>query len=217
MKAGCGCFLALMVAGGLAIGFVWVGVRMLEAPEWRAPATTPAEGKAAQEKLFQIVSGSARSRTANAPRPPVVLSEREVNAFLSRHLGQVGELPLSDISVRLPARGRVEMVARVPLRHLLSEPPLAALGATRLPAGWVDRPVWLHIEAETSVEVVGNGQRRYLRLDIWRFRLGQQPLPSVLPRLLLDPATLGLLRWRMPDTVSDIVIERDRVVITRSS
>lgn len=214
MKLGCGCTLALLPVVGLAAGCLWVGAQMLRTPEISPVSTTAAEGKAAQDKLFALIAGGSRGQKSTAGS--VVLSERELNAFLSRHLGQVGELPLSDIGIRLPESGRVEIVARVPLRNLLSEPPVAGVRGS-IPTRWLDRRVWLHFDGDARVEAGGSAGRRYLRLDLRRFSVGRQPLPTVLTRLMLDPATSALLRWRLPDSVIDITIEPGRAVVRTAS
>ena len=216
MKLGCGCVVALLVLAVLAAGTTWAVVQMLRAPDVVPAAATPAEGKAAQEKLYAIISRSDRPRQAKGPPRPIVLSEREVNAFLSRHLGQVGELPLTDIAVRLPAPGRIEMIGRVPLRHLLGGRLLTSAGEA-LPQRWRDRLVWLHVEAEASVEVTATGRRRYLRFDVRRFLIGRQAFPSVVPQLMLDSETLRLLRWPLPEAVNDVRIEPGRAVVTTAS
>jgi len=51
----------------------------------------------------------------------------------------------------------------------------------------------------------------------WRLALGRQPLPGVLPLLLLDPLILSQLRWRIPETVEAITIETRMVVIRIAS
>ena len=60
-------------------------------------------------------------------------------------------------------------------------------------------------------------ERRYLRLDVREFAVGRQGLPAVLLRILLDPRTLGVLRWPLPDSIEAITIEPGRVVIRLAS
>lgn len=217
MKLGCGCTLVLLLIIGLVAGSVWIGIQVLRSPEFVPVPATAAEGKAAQEKLFDLMqTGASRSRGARAASSTVVVSERELNAFLARHLEQVGALPLSNIGVRLPAQGRVEIVAQIPLRMLLSEPPFASLGAS-IPKRWLDRRVWLHFDGNARVESGGSAGRRYLRLELRRFLVGRQAFPAVLARVVLDPATLTLLRWRLPETVLDVTIEPGRAVVRRAS
>jgi hypothetical protein len=86
-----------------------------------------------------------------------------------------------------------------------------------LPAGWIERPVWVRVRARAQIEPSATTRRRYLRLDVERFWLGQRRLPSLLPRLLFSPTTLGLLRWPLPAPVAEVRLETGRVVITTSS
>src|SRR5437899_2412778 len=94
---------------------------------------------------------------------------------------------------------------------------LSGLGHV-LPAVLLERPVWLMIRAHARVEPgVTRRERRYLRLDVREFAVGRQGLPAVLLRILLDPRTLGVLRWPLPDSIEAITIEPGRVVIRLAS
>ena len=204
----------LLIVAAISAGLAWATFQMLRSPEVQVPPATPSEGKAAQAKIFEVARRAEQGRAAGSSsgEPPVVFSERELNAFVSRHLTQAADLPLADIAVRLPDKGRVEITTRIPLRQLLSEP-LASVGS-RLPATWLDHGVWLRVGGEAGVERRGAGNRRYLRIDVDRLSVGRQPLPSILARLILDPATLQLLRWRLPDGVSNVAIEPGRAIVT---
>src|SRR3989441_7975086 len=101
--------------------------------------------------------------------------------------------------------------------YLVTEPPLSGLGHV-LPAVLLERPVWLRIRAHARVEPsVTRRERRYLRLDVREFAIGRQGLPAVLLRILLDPRTLGVLRWPLPDSIEAITVEPGRVVIRLAS
>jgi hypothetical protein len=139
-----------------------------------------------------------------------------VARLLARELPVAGEVPLTGVSVRLPGDDRLEIAGRLPLRVLLSEGPLA--GAVQmLPTAWSERPVWVRLRARARVEPSAGGLRRYLRLDVERFWIGRRRLPSLLPRLLFSPTTLGLFRWPLPAPVAGVRLETGRVVITTSS
>lgn len=190
-----------LFAGGLG----WLGTGILDTPK---VGGTPATGGSAPSKLWRLTSDNAQS--------PTTLSEREVARLLARGVPALGEVPLTAITVRLPGDGRLELAGRLPLRALLNEPPLAhALQV--LPAGWIERPVWVRVRARAQIEPSATTRRRYLRLDVERFWLGQRRLPSLLPRLLFSPTTLGLLRWPLPAPVAEVRLETGRVVITTSS
>lgn len=215
MRLGClGCLTVLIVTA-LVAGSAWLGFRMLQEPTFPALPTTAADGVRAQQKIFEVVRrGAGRSRTNGEP---VVLSERELNAFLSRHLAEAADLPLGDVGLRLAAGGTAEFKGRLPLRRLLTEPPLSAL-AVAVPTAWLERSVWLRLGARARIEPGTTlAQRRYLRLEVVEFAVGRQWLPTPFVRLLLDPATLRVLRWPVPDGVEAITIEKGRVVIRLAS
>jgi len=209
MRVGC-TVLAMAIVGvcGLAAGSVWIGSRMLQEPEVTVAAGTAEDGVRGQQKIYAILRGAGRA--AGRTRQ-IVLSEPELNAFLSRHLAEASKIPFGPGAVRLVGDGIIEFKGQVPLRHVLAI-------ANLLPAPWLERPVWLHLWARTSLEVEADrGQRRYLRFDIERVALGRQALPGVLPRLVLNPAILSQLRWRIPEAVEAITVETRMVVIRIAS
>jgi len=210
MRLGCMALVAAFaVIGGLAIGSAWMGSRMLQEPEVLATAGKAEDGVRAQQKIYDVLRGGARRARGRAHQ--VILSEAELNAFLARHLAEAAKVPLRLGAVRLVGDGIVEIKGDLPLGQLLSF-------AELLPAHWLERPVWLHFGARASLEVgADRGQRRYLRLDIERLALGRQPLPVMFLRLLLNPAILSQLRWRLPETVESITIETQMVVIRTAS
>lgn len=215
MRLGClGCLTVLIVVA-LVAGSAWFGFRMLQEPGFPVVPTTAADGARAQQKIFELVRrGAGRSGTNGEP---VILSERELNAFLSRHLAEAADVPFSDVGLHLAGREIAEFKSRLPLRHLLTEPPLSAL-AGAVPAAWLERPVWLRLSVRARIEPgTTRAQRRYLRLEVVEFAVGRQWLPAPLVRLLIDPATLRVLRWPVPDGVEAVTIEKGRVVIRIAS
>lgn len=209
MRVGCAVLVTTTaVVCGLAAGSLWVGSRMLQEPEVPAAAGTAEDGVRGQQKIYAIIRGAGR---ATGRTRQIVLSEPELNGFLSRHLAEAATIPFGPGAVRLVGDGMIEFKGQVPLRHVLA---IASL----LPTTWLEQPVWLHLWARASVEVgSARGQRRYLRLDIERFALGRQPLPGVLPVLLVNPVILGQLRLRIPETVEAITIETRMAVIRIAS
>ena len=211
MKAGCsGCLWAIAVLALVALvlgGAVGAGIRGLAKPEAAAlPATTAADGARAQQKIFDL---GRRARLAQ----PVVLTEAEVNALLSRHLVEARGVRLNTLGVRLVGGDRVELTGQAPLRQLLEEAGMQAIGRL-LPARWLEHPLWLRVGARVRVS---EGPRRQLRLDVEDFAVGRQRLPGGTLRLLLDPAAVGLLRWPLPEHVERVTIEPGRVVIQGAS
>lgn len=208
MRLGCGCLIGALVVAVLAGGGAWLIFQVLAEPAVPKPIMSAEDALRAQEKIYSILSRSApRGR-------PIVLSESELNAFLSRSLDETGET-LNDLRVDLMAAPNARIVGKTKLGALLTEPPFAALREV-MPASWLARPVWLTFTATAKVVAAG-GRRRSLRLDVHEFRAGRQQLPTLLVRLLLDPGALRLLRWSVPETVHGITIEKGQVVVQIAS
>jgi hypothetical protein len=211
MRAGCSGCLATLV--GVALGTLLIGgvltitVRILALPEGGAPVTSAADGTRAQQKLVALARQGRRPET-------VTLSEAEVNALLARHVVEVRGARLAGLSARLVGGDRMELRARTPLGLALDEVGVGAL-AGALPASWRARPVHLRVGARLTVDEAAGP--RQLRLDVDDFAVGRQRLPAPILRLLVDPATVALLRWRLPEHVERVGIEPGRVVIRTAS
>lgn len=213
MRSGCAVFLgvalAMVVLGGASL---WVGSRLVQEPEVPAAAGSPEDGIRGQQKIFDLARGGA-GRGRDGPHA-VVMSEAELNSFLSRNLIEVAKMPITVRAVRLAGDGVVELKGLVALRDVLSASPLASL----VPRAWLERQVWLHLTARASLEVgAARSRRRYLRFDLQRVAIGRQALPGFFRWLLPSPGVQALLRWRMPDSVESITIESGTVVIKTSS
>jgi hypothetical protein len=206
MRLGCtGCLGSILVIGlTMAVlgGGVVLGVRLLALPDTEEPRTSAAEGSRAQQKLLAL---ARRDRRAGA----VTLTEGEVNSLLDRHVVEAGGTRLSGLAVHLPGQNRVDLRARTTLGKVLDE---AGLGgaATALPRRWQARPVLLRAVGQVRID---DTAPRQLRLDLDAFYLGTQALPPAVLRLLLDPATAALLRWRLPEHVERVTIDPGRVTI----
>lgn len=194
--------IAALIVGGAA----GATVRMLAHPDLRVVPVTAADGARAQRKLFDLARQTRRGET-------IVLSEAEVNALISRHLVEARGVRLGTPTATLVGGDRVVVIGQSPLRHLLDEASLGGL-ANLLPTRWQIRPLWLRLGARVRVEA---GARRQLRMDVDEFAVGRQRLPAPLLRLLLDPASVGLLQWALPDHVERVGIEPGRVVIQTAS
>jgi hypothetical protein len=206
MKFGCsGCIvLVLVLALGalLLVGAVGGVIRMLADPEVTPAPVAAADGSRAQSKLLDLARPSKRGET-------VTLSEAEVNALLARHLVEARGVRLSAPSARLIGGDRLVLNAQSSVRQLFDEVSLG-LVADVLPSRWQARPVWVHVGARVRVD---GGPRRQLRMDVDEFAVGRQRLPSPLLRVMLDPASVGLLQWSLPSHVERVGIEPGRVVI----
>ena len=208
-----GCFgcLGALVMGALLTVSVWAVVQATRPPDAAEIQTSPADGFRAQQKLFEVVrrARSGRSHT-------VELSEREVNAFLSRHLAETAELPVSRLSARLHADSRAEVAGQVPWKEILEVPPLSLVSRV-LPAAWLQHKAWLSLLARVEVERAETArERRYLRLDVEAFHLGRLRLPEIMLRVFLDPSVLRLLRTPLPDGIAAIRVEGGRLLVETS-
>ena len=213
MRGGCAAALGItLVVVGLTGGTVWIGFRLLQEPQVTAAQGTPEDGIRAQQKIFDIARAEPARRGGRPHQTSI--TEAELNRFLSKNLVEVARVPVVFGGVRLPGDGAVELKALLPLRDVLSSSLVSGL----VPTPWLDRRVWLHVSATTSLEVgTTRSQRRYLRFDVQRLSIGRQPLPVTLLRVLSSPALQGLLRWRMPEAVEVITIEPGAVTIRTSS
>jgi hypothetical protein len=209
MRLGCGgCLATLMLlaclAGAVAAG-AWAVSLALQDPAVTVETPTAADSSRAQRKLFGLGDRGRRGET-------VVLSEREVNALLSRQLA--GELPFTSSAVRLLGNDRLELAGQLPLQQALADSGTSAL-LDPLPRSWARHPVWLHVHAHARVDA--GGRRPQLRLDVEQFALGRLPLPRIAARLLLDPESFRLLRLPLPEGVDSVAIEPGRAVIRIAS
>lgn len=221
MRLGCAT-VVLGFFGGLLLvlvafaGLAWFVLGVFDPPDLQPPAATLADWRSAQQKLSALTKRSSMGSGGFGVPGPIILSEREVNAFLDRVLVEVADLPLAGLTVRLVGKDSISFGARVPLGAILTEPPMSRL-RNALPSHWLERTVWLHLETETRLELNGGRPRRYLRLDVTRFAIGRRELPGFALRLIVNPATLRLLRSPLPDTIEGLRVEPERVVIRTGS
>src|SRR5262249_13203915 len=208
MKSGCGCGCAAVVLLSLVVGaLVWLGSGMLERPTIKSELGTSADGRRAQQKLFDLTRGGSRDR-----RAVVTLSEAELNALLNRHIpGE--QLPLQEMGIHLIGDGIVEITGRLPVRALWGDRVSRAVGL--LPERWASTPVWIRLRGPVQLELgAGRGHRRLLRLDVTYMSLGRRRLPTALLAFLPEGAVLRTTRWPVPDAVETVTVEPDRLTIT---
>ena len=213
MRSGCVVILgSLGLLLGLGGAALWAGSRLAQEPDVPVAQGSAEDGARAQQKIFDLIRGEAPK--ARGQPHEVVLTEAEINRFLSKNLVEVAGMPVAVRAVRLAGDGVVEFKGLLPLREMLSAAPVASL----VPSAWLERRCWLHLEAAASLEVgTGRKPRRYLRLDVQRFAIGRQRLPGMLLRLLAGPRVQELLRWRMPESVEGLTINPGALVIKTSS
>jgi hypothetical protein len=207
VRVGCsGCLTTILILGLILMvgASVWGTARALQDPAVSAVSWTAQDAASAQGKVFRLIRGAARD--------PVVLSEAEVNAFVSRNVDR-RDLPFEDPAVFLLDDDVVELLGRVPLRRLLAESPLVLLTDV-LPNEWLGHPLWLRVVGHVAFE---RDPRRQLRLDIRRVTAGRQWVPTIALRLFFDPASLRFVRVPVTESIADVRVERGRAVIRPTS
>ncbi len=221
MRLGCGgclgTLLFLAVLGGGALGVLWATSRAFAPPDTAPVQGTTEDGVRAQQKIVAIMrAGVGKPRSERVPQEHV-LSEAEINAFLSRHLGAIAGVSFDQFTVRLVGDGIVEVFGRVPLRRALGQE--VAAWMEYLPDSWKTAIVTvrlrgpLRLESETSP-----GQPKALRLEVTDAYIGQQRVPATAVEWMLGPDGRRLFtRLRVPSSVEAVTIERQRAVIRTMS
>jgi hypothetical protein len=214
MRLGCvGCLLFILVAvilGIAAAGALFFSANIFEDLDIQAPAFSQSDGYRAQQKLYEVI---LREGGKSSRRDAIVLSERELNAFLSRHLLEAASLSFSRLSVLLLSDNSVEFRGRTELRNLLKGFPFAQI-APYLPPGKLDEPVWVKVRGRLRMERGAvRRDREYASLDVSEFSLGAQPMGVWLLQILLGGRGQNLFRWQVPEVVQAIAVEEGRLVI----
>ena len=209
MKGCFGCvalIVVLLVIAVVGLGALFLSTNIFSAPEVRSVPFTKNDGHAAQQKLFEV---ALRQSGRSSRRDPLIITEPEANAFLSRHLEQSG-LPLSPIVVRF-ANGEMVAQGQTAFRNLLKGVPFRQI-APYLSTKRLDEPVWVTVGGRIKVE--GTGKSRTGSLEVTQFALGKQPLGSILLLLLMGPSAGGLLQWPVPAVVDQIRVGEGQLSIT---
>ena len=219
MRLGCvGCLLVILIIvifGVGAAGAVFFSANIFDEPEVQVTPFTTSDGYRAQQKLYEIV---LRDGKRSSRADPIVFTERELNAFLSRHLIDAADLSFSPISIVLFPDNTIEFRGRTLLRNLMQGVPFAQI-APYLPKSRADQPVWVRIRGELRLER-GTVQRdrEYGRLDVAEFALGTQPIGAWVLKFMLGGAGQSLFRWPVPSVVKGITVEDGRLIVqTRAS
>jgi len=212
MKLGCfGCFfltVGILVVVVLVGGVLLLSLSLAEAPKVSLIPFSKADGYSAQQKLFEVV---LRQSGRSSRTDPIVLTEREANAFLSHHLAEAAGVPLSPLVVRFES-GLLFAQGQTPVRNLFQGPPFAQL----LPYASdkrLDQPVWVTVRARISVEDSGGSANRYGTVTVTDLELGRQRVSSFLLYVMMGPSGAGLFRWRVPAVVENIQIEEGKAII----
>jgi hypothetical protein len=191
--------LCLGLLAGLAGAFL--ALRLLGAPDG-LPGPAEEAGAAAGLRAQHVLAQLALRETGLVKdRGPLVLTEEEVSALLTRHVS-VGALPLHPVRVTLaPARARV--AGRTRLGPLLR---LAGAGASW--TAWLpDLEVWMG--GEGRLEVAGG----WARLELERAWVGRQPVPVAWLRRALGLPPGWPAPLRLPRQVSHVEVGAGRLTI----
>jgi hypothetical protein len=210
VRQGCGCGCLTLVFGGLlVIGAVWYGTGMFGQADVGYEVGSPADGRRAQQKLFELAGRMASRRDS---KPVVVtLSEREINSFLVRHVPD--QLPLAEATVHLVGNGVVEIAGRVPLRSVLGDSLGAATRA--LPQQWGAQPVRIRLRGPLRLEsgTARPGPRR-LRIEVESLWIGRRRVPALVLTILPDGPLLRATRWPVSPSIESVVVEPGRLTVT---
>ena len=213
MKLGCaGCLILIVVLVFLAAvvgGFYVLSGNIFEEPRVEVLDWSRADVSGTRSKLYEIVQ---RDASQSGRQDPITFSEREINAWMARHLAETAGLRFEPFAMRL-TQGQFLLQGRTVLRSLLQGPPFAQL-APYLPAAQLNRPLWITVRGYVSVQPgEPGGKPGRARVTLTEFNLGKQPVGNWPFSVAMGPAGLGLLRWPVPGVVRDIDIEDRRVVV----
>jgi hypothetical protein len=198
-----------MFLGVVAGGFIFLSGNIFEDPRFDAVEWSRGDISGVRAKLSELVQ---RDAGHSGRQDPVVLSEREVNALVARHLAEAGGLRFDPFAVRL-AQGQFVLQGRTSVGSLLQGPPFAQL-APQLPAAQLNRPIWITARGYVSVDPgQPGGKQGRARVVLTEFTLGKQPVGSWPFYIVMGPTGSGVLKWNVPGSVTDIEIDDRRVVI----
>jgi hypothetical protein len=197
----------------LVVGGAWYGRSMLERGDAAYEMGSQADGRRAQQKLFEL-SGRVASPRRDSKRVTVTLFEREINSLLARHVPE--QLPLAEAAVHLVGNGVVEISGRLPLRSVFGDSIGSAAGA--LPQRWAGQPVWVRLRGPLRLEsgTARPGPRR-LRIEVESLWIGRRRVPAALLTVLPDGPMVRATRWPVSPSIESVVVEPGRLSVTSRS
>ncbi len=213
MKLGCvGCLILLVGLSfilALVGGFIFQADNIFAETQYEAGDWKRSDASAAWSALREIVQRDTRQ---SGRQDPIILTEREINALVARHLAETVGLRIDPFSMKL-AQGQFLLQGRTVLRSLLQGPLFSRL-AGYLRASPLDRPIWITVRGYIAVQPgEPGGKPGEARVVLTEFNLGRQPVGSWPFSVVMGSAGAGLLKWQVPGTLRDIDIENRRVVI----
>jgi hypothetical protein len=213
MRIGCaGCLILMVSLIFLAIlggGFFFLSGNIFEEPHFEVLDWSRADASTSRYKLSEVIQ---RDSGQSVRQDPIILTEREINALVARHLSETAGLRFDPFATRLTS-GQFLLQGRTLVRSLLQGPPFAQLAAY-LPAAQLDRPIWLSVRGYIAVQPGEHGGKPgRARVMLTEFNLGRQPVGSWPFSIVMGPAGSRLLTWSVPGALREIDIEDGRVVI----
>ena len=206
-RFGCvGCFFILGVVALIIVvllGTLALSTNIFEVPPLPSQDFTQEDGRRFQQKLAEIILRDAK---VSARKDPVVITQKELNAFLSRHLLESERIRFFPLVVQF-TKGTVEVRGQTELKSLLAGFPFN-LFDRYLPDSITHRPIWLAVRGQIKI-VRGRGE-----FVIDDFTLGRQTLSPWLFSWFFGRAASRLTEWRVPASVDQVVIEEGRAIIT---
>lgn len=213
MRPGCiGCFLLFVAVAFVAVlagGFFFMTGNIMDEPQREVLRWSPAEGSMARAKLYEVAQRDAGQSTR---QDPLILTEREVTALVSRHLAETAGLRFEPFAIKL-VRGQFVLQGRTVLRSLLQGPPFAQL-IPYLPPAQLDRLIWITVRGYLSLQPGAQGGKPGRgRVVLTEFNLGKQTVGNWPFSAVMGPAGSRLFDWPVPGGVRDVEIEDGRIVI----
>src|SRR5262245_11245425 len=213
MKLGCaGCLIlsiGLLFLAVVAGGFIFLSGNIFEEPRFEPVEWVRAAASAARTQPAEVVQ---RDVGQSGRQDPILLSEREVNALVARHLAETAGLHFDPFAIKL-TRGQFILQGRTVIGDLLQGPPFAQLGP-QLPAAQLKRPIWITARGYVTVEPGEPGGRLgRARVDLTEFSLGKQPVGTWPFSIVMGPAGSRVLKWPVPGALRDVEIDDRRLVL----
>ncbi len=212
MRLGCvGCFLVIVVVLAAVVvvgGVLFLSTNIFGTPDVKPVSYSKADGYTAQQKLYEIAQ---RQAGRSSRKEPVVLNEREVNAFLANHLAEVAGISVAPLAVKL-SHGRFFAQGQTTLRHLLSGRPFTYV-FKYIPEHRLKQPVWVTVRGGVRIDEGAPGSSRTGSVTVTELALGRQPLHSLLLYAVLGPSGGGLFRWPVPRVVENVQLEEGQAIV----
>lgn len=213
MKMGCaGCLILMIVVTFIAVlvgGFFFLSGNIFEVPRFEPLEWNRSDASAARTTLREIM---LRDAGKSGRQDPVLLTEREINGLVARHLAETAGLRFDPFAIRL-TQGQFFLQGRTIFGTLLQGPPFAQL-ATYLPATLLGQPIWITVRGYIAVQPgVPGGKPGQASVVLTEFDLGRQTVGSWPFSVVMGSKGTGLLKWQVPGTLREVNIEDRRVVI----